>query len=60
MDSHRDVNGHWPGLTDPVGAVRRLIFNGRIPPAGQMDHIVCCGDREPHAASLGRQDENVE
>lgn len=53
-----DVN--IAGLADPIDAVRRLLFPGRIPPASIMNDVVCLHQGEPNAGHIRRQHEQIE
>ena len=41
--SNKLINGDRIFLTDPIGSVGSLVFNGRIPPRIQMDYVVGSG-----------------
>ena len=47
-------------LADPEHPVGALIFNRRIPPARQMNHMVRSGERQADSTGAGRQDHCIE
>ena len=52
------IAGHDSGLANPVGAIRRLVFHGRIPPGIKMYHGVRPGQVQPHAAGFQADEEH--
>src|SRR6266851_9843904 len=51
------VHLHLAGLPDTEGTVRRLILDGGVPPAVEVEDVVGGGQIEPCAACLQRQQE---
>lgn len=46
------------GLTDAVGAVGGLVFDGGIPPAIVMEDVICAGEVEASAAGFDGEQED--
>src|SRR5690606_12305989 len=46
-------------LADAIGAVGCLVFDGRIPPAIEVEHVVGRGQIEARASGLDREHENA-
>src|SRR4051794_22661821 len=55
MPCDRNVDSYWLGLPNAIDAVVALVLDRRIPPAAEMDHMVCRRDCQAYAGSLGRQ-----
>ena len=53
------VDCHRVTLTDAVGSVSRLAFDGGVPPRIQEDHVVCRREVETSAARLEREQEKI-
>jgi len=53
------IDGHRSGLADPVGSVRGLVFNCRVPPRVHVDDIICSGEVEAKATRLQADQEQV-
>ncbi len=49
---------HIARLTNAERAIRRLILDGWVPPAIEVEHVVGSGEIEPGPARLERQDED--
>ena len=47
------------GLADAVGAIGGLVFDGRVPPGVEVDHVVGAGEVEAGAAGFQRDQEHV-
>ena len=56
--AHHLVHLDDPRLADAVGAVRRLILDGRVPPAVEVEDVVGGRQVEPEAAGAQRHDEH--
>ena len=60
MDCEGQIDIHWFVLPDAINPVGALIFNRRVPPAAEMNDVVCGRQRQTHPARLGRQDHDIE
>ena len=56
---HQAVNRDGTQLPHAVGAVRGLVFHGRIPPRIHVDHVIGCRQIDAHAARLQADQENI-
>jgi hypothetical protein len=57
---HRDMDCHRLRLPDTIDTIVTLIFNGRVPPAAEMNHVIRGCDSETDACGFWRQNHQVE
>ncbi len=60
MNSHGNMDAHVSGLSKSMNAVVALFFDGRIPPAREMDHMGRCSKSETGAGCFRPQNKNIE
>lgn len=53
------IDRHWACLTEAVGAIRSLVFDGRIPPRVHMHHVVGCRQVQAKSARLQADQEDI-
>ena len=53
------IDGDGSRLADPVGTVRGLVFDGRVPPRIEMNHVVGPGQIQSRATDLERDQEEL-
>ena len=54
------MDEHGTRLPDPKYSARALVLDCRVPPAGQMNGVVCACEGEADSASLGGKDHHAE